>query len=480
MTARDRAPRLIATGVALTTVLMVIFGLLLWLAGGLQPLPVSFGRSALGIGGLVVAPIAYAAMGAILAGRLARNPIGWLFLAAGVALGTMLPVNLIVGAAHQALRPAPPEVVAIAWLRNTFATPVVVTALVLAGALFPTGRPVGRRWSSAIWLTVIAGGSLALSAALDPDGLVSYPSIPNPTAVGPELVPIAMVVRILGVGLLVACAGLSVASLAMRYRRGDSRARAQLRWVIFAAGFAALATVPFLVSRYLLTVPELVGEFLAGTAQIGSSAFPIATAIAISRYRLFDIDVLLGRTLVYLPLTAILGGLYTASIAFFQRLFVAVTGETSDTAIVLTVLVVAAAFTPIRKALESLAERRFGPREPPERQPQALQGKPEPPSASPPSLVPSTLVAVWPNGSVQCPIRGATDVSRCLRCPYLRALVTRPDVAVVCSPPWSSPATRMPDAAARVPARVMPWSSASGNRSGSGSLACRAGSRDPR
>jgi hypothetical protein len=439
----SRQPAVIlATTIALATVAMVIVSLLVWLAGGLQPLPVSFGRSVLGIGGLVVAPITYAAMGSILASRLPANPIGWLFLAAAIALGTMLPVNLLIGAAHQVLRPAPAEVVAVAWLRNTFATPVVVTVLVLAGWLFPTGRPLGPRWRVGVWLTVLAGACLAASAALDPGGLLSYPSIPNPTAVSPDLAGAVIAVRFIGVVLLLACAGTAVSSLLIRYRDGNALTRAQLRWVVMAAGIAAIATGPFLVSRYLVTVAESTGEYLAAAAQIGSSTFPVATAIAISRYRLFDIDVLLGRTLVYLPLTALLGGLYTASIAFFQRLFVALTGETSDTAIVLTVLVVAAAFTPARKALEGIVERRF-------RLPETPGGSPDrgaataagtaTPEAPPGSLVPSVLIPVGPRGSVDCPAMGRVDVSRCLRCPELRALATQPNVTVVCSAMPRSP-----------------------------------------
>jgi hypothetical protein len=80
------------------------------------------------------------------------------------------------------------------------------------------------------------------------------------------------------------------------------------------------------------------------------------------RYRLYDIDLIINRTLVYVFLVGILGGLYTASIAFFQRVFVAFTGNTSDAAIVITALVLAGVFTPIRKALEALVDRQFKPR----------------------------------------------------------------------------------------------------------------------
>ena len=426
--------RVIASLIAVGTTVVVIVSLLVWIARGLEPLPVSYGRSAIGIGGLVVAPIAYVATGSILAGRLSRNPIGWLFLAAGVALGTMLPVNLLVASAHEALRPASPELIGVAWLRNTFGTPIVLTVIVLAGALFPTGRPVGRRWWAGVWLALAGGVLLSAAAAADPAGMVSYPSLSNPTSIPQGLAWIVSQARVIALGLLVAGGVSSVASLAVRYRGGDVVVRAQLRWVILAASVAGLATVPFVVSRYLVPVGESAGEHLAAGAQLGASMFPVATAIAISRYRLFDIDVVVSRTLVYLPLTAILGGLYTAAIAFFQRLFVAFTGESSDAAIVLTALVVAAAFTPVRRALEGVVERRFG-RSGAGVQPTASTSNGVVAAAGNAALAPSVLVAVAADGSVACPLGRARNIGDCLQCGYLRAIVRQPSPAIVCSPP---------------------------------------------
>jgi hypothetical protein len=431
-----------AAAVAVVTTMMVVVSLLLWLAGGLAPLPVSFGRTAVGVAGLVVAPLGYAGLGAVLAHHVPRNPTGWLFLIAGFAVGTMLPVNLLVAGAHETLRPASPTVVALAWLRNTFATPVVVTVLILAATLFPTGRPPTPRWRGAVWLSLVAGALLAFSAATDPEGMLSYPSIPSPTAVGRDLAGVVGGARILGVALLIAAAVLAVAALVVRYRHGDATLRLQLRWIIFAAALTAATAIPFLLSRYLIGVSEVVGEYLAAAAQIGSVSFPAATALAISRYRLFDIDVLLGRTLVYVPLMAILGGLYTASIAFFQRMFIAATGGSSDMAIVLTVLVVAAAFTPVRKALEGLLERRFAlPRASPS--PEDASGahaqtgravaanRHRRPARAEPA--PWTLLMVAADGCLDCPRDGRRDPTDCLRCDRLHAVV-RSDgrEAVVC------------------------------------------------
>jgi hypothetical protein len=211
----------------------------------------------------------------------------------------MLPVNLFVASANEALRPASTLVITVAWLRNTFATPVVVTVLILAAALFPTGRPLSSRWTIGLWMTLVGGSLLAAAAAADPSGMVSYPSIPNPTALASDLSPIAEGTRLVGVAVLVASAGLAIAVLVRRYRGGESLERAQLRWVLLAAVITAAAGIPFLLSRYVSVVSETTGEFLAAASELGSVSFPVAIAIAISRYRLFDIDVLLGRTLVY-------------------------------------------------------------------------------------------------------------------------------------------------------------------------------------
>jgi hypothetical protein len=433
-----------AASMAIATTVMVVVSLLLWLAGGLQPLPVSFGRTAIGVAGLVVAPLGYAALGVVLAHHLPRNPIGWLFLLAGFALGTMLPVNLLVASAHETLRPAGPALVAVAWLRNTFATPVVVTVLIVAATLFPTGRPPTARWRCAVWLTLIGGALLALSAATDPEGLLSYPSIPSPTAVGRDLAIVVAGARLLGVALLILGGVLSVAALFVRYRGGNVILRAQLRWIVLAAGLTAAAAFPFLVTRYLIRVPEGIGELFAAGAQIGSVSFPAATAMAMSRNRLFDIDVLLGRTLVYVPLMAVLGGLYTASIALFQRLFIAMTGGTSDMALILTVLVVAAAFTPVRKALEGLVERRFAL---PSTARAPARTTPAPEPTHPRTIAPRRqgqvrrpepgpwrLLNVSNEGRIDCPLRGSRDRVDCLRCDWLRAII-RGDgrEAVVCA-----------------------------------------------
>jgi hypothetical protein len=154
------------------------------------------------------------------------------------------------------------------------------------------------------------------------------------------------------------------ASLPLRYRRSDPVLRVQLRWIIAAIAILPPTVAPLFIARYALGAPPEVGEALMMLAAIGGCAFPVATAMAITRHHLFGIERLVERALVYVPLMAILAGLYAATIALFQRIFMAVTGTSSEITVVLSTLILASMFTPIRQALERFVDRRFNPKKP--------------------------------------------------------------------------------------------------------------------
>jgi hypothetical protein len=426
----------VAAGVATLTIGTVILSLLVWLARGMTEMPVSFGSSPIGVLGLVVSPICYAAVGGVLAARLPSNAVGWLFLAMGVALGMMLPVNLAVTAAHEALRPAGSLLVWAAWLRTTFGTPVVLGAAVIAVLHFPDGRTLGSRWSIATWLAASAGVVLLLTAGLDPVGLITYPSIPNPLALPYELRGIVAAARMSAAVVLVAAGGLAVLSVWDRYRSGDRILRAQLRWIVVAVAVSVLAAVPFVVARYVLRVADPLGEVVAAVAQVGACAFPLSAAMAISRYRLFDIDVVIGRSLVYLPLMAVLGGMYSAGIALVQRIFVAVTGSESEVAVIVTILVVASAFTPLRRSLERLVDRRFAAERSRTGDDSGAAAGRGIAGAARSSRQPlrAKLLSVSEDGHVDCPLVAGRTLRDCLRCTRFIAVVDDPDLEVVCDP----------------------------------------------
>jgi hypothetical protein len=442
---RRPSPAKIPVLLAALVILLTLLSFVAYVAGGFRSMPVAFGRTPVGVLGLVLSPVCYAAVGGVLAAFAPRNPVGWLLLAASMTIGVVLPVNVLVTTAHEALRPPGDMVVWVAWARTAFGTPVMVPLLIATALVFPDGRSLGGWWPLVLVATLAGGVLLVFATAVDPRGLWSYPSLPNPGALPYDLEPVVGAIRMVAAIVLVPCVGLAVASLWFRYRRGDHLLRAQLHWIVVAAAISGIAVLPYFAARYVLVVDDAAGEVTAAVAQLGSCALPLAAAFAISRYRLFGVDVLVGRTLVYLPLMAVLGGMYTAGIGLFQRLFIALTGETSDLSVVFSVLIVASAFTPVRRALESAVDRRFpaagGQR------PAAVERArgPEPQALEATAPIPSlAVVPVDDTGHVACPLGGRKSLVDCLACPRLSGTVAGPSPAIACRVPASLSAASPP------------------------------------
>jgi hypothetical protein len=339
----------------------VVISLLLWGSRGFPELPLVFARGPLGIASLSVLALVFATVGAILASRVQGNAIGWLLLSMGVVVSVLPTVNLRVAEALGVLRPAPSGTVIGAWLASSLAAPLVAGLLILVLLLFPTGHPPSRRW----WVAgaVGVGGSLlvALAVALDPRGILWYPALPNPLAPPAALAPFVDALRLVGLGLVLAGLLLGAGSLLVRYRCADCDLQRRLRVVVVAGLVSALTFAPFLANLYGLD-GTADGEVLMTIAIGGAALLAVAVAVGVTRYRLLGAEAIIGRSLVYLPLLALSGGLFVASIALFQRLFISVTGNTSDAAVVIATLVVGATFTTVRRAIDGFAERRFKPR----------------------------------------------------------------------------------------------------------------------
>ena len=229
------------------------------------------------------------------------------------------------------------------WLPVQFITFAGSVSLVVFLFVFPSGRFVPR-WSRWLTLAWIAREALRYF----------FPTSPISPAAWPSGLSDLSFVGTVGTGLL---------AQVYRYRRtSDTVHRQQTKWVVFgvAAGLGGLLSLGFL----LTAVPSLEQDLLIWW--VVRSAFPsflllipLSIGVAMLRSRLWDIDLIINRTLVYAPLTASLAGLYAGSITFFQRAFIAATGQTSDTALVLTVVVLAAAFTPIKNVLQVSVDKRF-------------------------------------------------------------------------------------------------------------------------
>ena len=205
-----------------------------------------------------------------------------------------------------------------------------------------------------------------------------YPSFGNQFQLGPplaDLVTIASTVALLAAVVPISWGTLNVIG---RYRRGSTVEQAQLRWFAFA-GLVAFAAGLLWVLVGLLGAPSATVRDLTYAVMIlGFCALPIAILQAITRHRLYDIDTIIGRTFAYGALTAILAGLYAASLKLFSTLFVLVTGQGSDAALVLTTLVLTTTFTPIKGRLERIAARRLILRPKPD-EPEPLVLRPDDP-----------------------------------------------------------------------------------------------------
>jgi hypothetical protein len=350
-----------ATALLLATVGTLVLDIALWGGQRFRPPPVSFiqGQAIYFVEMLMA--LAYGAMGWLLATRLSRNPLGWLFMLVGLAMALQMSTTFWVQQGHQAFRPMEPLALLAAWAGSTLHLPLTIVLLVFVFLLFPDGRALSRRWAWAGWAAVAGAGLVGLSVGLAPEGLQWFPTLSNPLAAPSVLRPVLPVLNVGGLVLLVGGAVGATGSLVVRYRRAAAVERAQLRWIAAAVLLLTGAGVPFVIARYGLQMDYASGELMLAIALAAGSFLPVAAAVAVLRHRLYDIDLILNRALVYIPLTGILGGFYTAGVAVSQRVFVAITGDRSDAAIIVTTLVMASLFTPIRNWLQSFVDRRFKP-----------------------------------------------------------------------------------------------------------------------
>jgi hypothetical protein len=290
----------------------------------------------------------FATTGALVAARRPENPIGWVMCSISLAW-TILAIAEP-GAAVNAARPGSlPAEQALAWLNEWAVWPAFgLTAIFLL--LFPDGRPLSPRWRPAGWLA--AGGVVlsVLGAALRPDPLVG--GIANP--VGMDATGVLEGVRVTGAALLTAAFVAAVLSLLLRFRRAAGIERQQLKWLAYVV-VAPLAVVLPLAAVDLSLMEDILWGATLFVLLVG---IPITTALAVLRYRLYDIDRIIRRTLVYGIATAALAAVYFAVVLLLQQVFSSFAGG-SDLAIAGSTLAAAALFRPVRARVQALVDRRF-------------------------------------------------------------------------------------------------------------------------
>lgn len=227
----------------------------------------------------------------------------------------------------------------------------VPTLALMAGAvplLFPDGSLASPRWRPVAWLMAVSAAALIAIITLDPDALDTPRFVQRPFTmpIPDATLNTASYVALAGLGFSIVGAGLS---LILRWRRATGVVREQLKWLALSVAFVV-------ATMWLAIVPNPLAVALFIVA-IGT--VPLAVGVAVLRYHLYDIDTVISRTLVFGLLTAVLTGLFAGLQRLFQAIFVGVTGNESDAAIVITTLVLAAGFAPMKAALERFVSRRF-------------------------------------------------------------------------------------------------------------------------
>ena len=346
----------IAAILAFSSLAMVATSLVLLVPNVALPtfLPLGF----FGIGTLVFG-VTLPAVGWLIVSRSPANRIGWLFLLSGLlqAIDTFAQQYATYGLmGHPGSMPFADLA---AWVYNWAYVPGLLLFLP-ALLLFPDGTLPSPRWRPVVWL-VAAAAVLTLPAQLAASweyrgaGLISV--------VGPDIYSgrNSLAGQLVGVGglLLMFGMGAVVAAVVVRFRRSVGIERLQLKWFAFAAVLTIVMLMGFSLVAFAAGSTAIPAPFdsIAGIAE--GALLPIAVGIAVLRYRLYDIDVVIRRTLVYVPLTALLAGLYAASIGISQRAFIAVIGQQSDGAIIVSTLLLAATFTPIKNAIQGRVDRAF-------------------------------------------------------------------------------------------------------------------------
>jgi hypothetical protein len=296
----------------------------------------------------LVAFVVFATMGALVAAHVPRNPLGWIFLtvAIGAASG-----GVTENYAYHGLVNAPgsvPWAPGAAWVFSWIWYPTVVLVGIVP-LLYPTGRVPGPRWRPVLWGLIGLIAMITVKFMLLPGPLDGDKKLPgNPLGIGlvgsaNHIVRPATNVAIV---LLLSAVALSVI---VRFRRSRGDERQQMKWMVFA--------VSFLV--FVIVLPNVVGLGASDILfSIAIVQLPVAVGIAMLKYRLYDIDRLISRTLVYGALTVLLGGVYVGLVLVGQSLSSSLVGS-GNLAIAASTLVVAALFLPVRSRVQHFVDRRF-------------------------------------------------------------------------------------------------------------------------
>jgi hypothetical protein len=288
----------------------------------------------------LIMPTSLGFVGALLATRRPRNPIGWIFWSAGLIVAWMIASTSV-----------PTQTNLTFWLGNVIFLPTFMAVVLFVPLLFPTGGLPARSWRPLAATVVIGLVALTLTNMFRP-GPMGNSTIENPFGIR-ALGPVFDAVRAAEGLILVICFTIGVAAPFWRYRRAGAIERQQLKW--FAATTAAAAILLPVAAIHIPVISDLAwaGELLA------LGLMPLAIGIAILRYRLYEIDRIISRTISYGVLTALLVAVFAAVVVGLQAVVTPFTGRDDPLPVAASTLVVFALFQPLRRRVQSAIDRRF-------------------------------------------------------------------------------------------------------------------------
>jgi len=336
----------------------------LWFLARSADLPSNW-RADVGVGGLVGGAffLAFPLVGALIASKRSKNAVGWLCLAVGVlwALSGVFDYYGYYGAATPGSVPFP---VVAAGISDWIWVPAVGLLGTYVLLLFPDGRLPSRRWRPLAWLSGAVILLLSFGVMLAPGPLDNLGGVRNPFGIeGADWLRVGAYVLL---PLLPLCMLASALSLVLRYRRSGGEERHQIKWIAFAASVVVVVYAIAMIASFAFpeeswtTAGSVWWLNLLTYAVLSSfTLVPIAVGIAVLKYRLYEIDIIINRALVYVSLTATLVAFYLGGVVLLQRLFVLLTGQQSTLAVVASTLLIAALFNPLRRGLQSFVDRRF-------------------------------------------------------------------------------------------------------------------------
>ncbi len=318
------------------------------------------------VGGLLIfAPfLAFPVVGALVASRRPENPIGWICLVAG-----LFWMSTVLGEGHDAYQLARTGSVTSSVTLDALAQWMWVPPVGLLGIylilLFPDGRLPSRRWRPLAWFSGAVMALISVGFIFVPGPLVDRPGVRNPF--GLEWLAWVADVAIFVVLLLPVCILASALSLVLRYRRSRGEVREQIKWLAFAASLVGLVYFGTLLSELLFVPESLTGNettplwvsIQRNLLLLSYAGVPVAVGFAILKYRLYDIEIIINRALVYTTLTVVLATVYVGSIVVLQTTFRTLTGQDTQLTVVVSTLAIAALFHPLRRRVQDFMDRRF-------------------------------------------------------------------------------------------------------------------------